>query len=133
MVAFWDYLFYRIYWFHDRVLRNHNDDMFFAAVIGVSFFMMANYYFVLELISFGMYDVRLGGKIIYLGPLTLIIIANYLFYNRKARYKTVIKRGNEINKETKVYRDILCVSYIVISFVSMGFMIYLKRNNIDIF
>ena len=107
--------------------------MSFAAVIGVSFFMMANYYFVLELISFGMYAVRLGGKIIYLGPLTLIIIANYLFYNRKARYKTVIKRGNEINKETKVYRDILCVSYIVISFVSMGFMIYLKRNNIDIF
>jgi len=95
--------------------------------------MMANCYFVIEFVSYGLLDVRLEGKMIYLGILTLIILINYIYFKRKGNYKTVIKKGEETAKKVKVYRDVLCVSYIIASFLFMGFMVYLKHNNIGIF
>ncbi len=132
-MMFFDYFFYRNYWWDIKIIKN-KDYPIFASIVGVSFFQVMNVFFIKSFIQFQLLDRKdvLDNEQNLLGIIivAIILVANYIYFNKSKRYKNIINKYRLWNSNRKYIYDILSVFYIIVTFISTIMIAYSVRNNI---
>ena len=129
VVRFFDYLFYRVYWWNCKIVKEKELPLF-STFMGVSVFHGINvstvYFFLLYLID----DIQFNNKWIYSLLLCLILLFDYVFYFKSQRYKKIINvYFIDISKSNRLIKDIILIIYIIISIFLFLWILYTGNVN----
>lgn len=128
MTKFFNHLFYRVYWWNVKVVKESQLPLY-STVLGVSLFFYLNLSTVIFTIL--LYWVRdFSGftktQHILCGGIVLLIV--YLTYVRTGRYEKVLKDSKEKPKSETRKLDIAVICYIFITFLLMILIIVKGRE-----
>jgi hypothetical protein len=131
---FFEYLFCRLYWWNTQIIKEKVTPTSYS-ISGLALFHtltiipIYSVFYVLLLKSFYIKDIL--GINPFLIIAIIVFILNY-FYFRKPRYTILLKKFNQIPKEQKKKKDILCIVYIAtIIVVNVLFFIYFRSKNLS--
>lgn len=121
------------YWLTVRFFKN-KDYPIFSTIIVVAFYQIFSILFILDFVLFQILDRRdiilerskISGFIV----ITIILIFNYIYFYNKERYKKILSKYKNLDKEKKTLYNILCITYMVLVIVLNICSIYSFKNNI---
>jgi len=131
MVGLFKYLFYRVYWWDNAVIKNSGYPIF-SAVIGVSFFQVFNIKFICDFIFYIVLKrkdlIVQQDKIIGIIIVSLVLVINWAyFYKNSSATLEKIKRFNATQK--KIW-DTIVIAYMLITLMTTIGLACAVRNNI---
>ena len=125
MVEFYHYLFYRASSYY-----KDKDFPVYSPVILISIIICLNYVTVFDTVNYFVYHDRWPSKWEYWVPLTVILIFNYWYFSKNARWQSVVKWGDKMPRIEKRRRNIYYWVYIVISLLLFAVEFYITTENV---
>ena len=127
ILKFSNHLFYRIYWWNVRIVKD-KDFPLFSALLGISVFHIMNfsavifafYIFILE-------DVQLYPDWLHILSMFLILTADYFLFIHNGHYKKLISKEYLVDKKVQKL-DWMIILYIFSTFLAVGFVILKGRE-----
>lgn len=130
MVGLFKYLYYRVYWWDNRIVKNPSYPIF-STVLGVSFFHVLNMKFLIDFIFYivlNRKDLIVNQDKVYGFIVVFLIISiNWIYFKRI--HPVVLDKMEQLNKKQKRIWDIVIVLYMLISFATTIGLAYMIRNN----
>lgn len=128
---FFSYLFYRIFWWNIKIVKN-SAYPYIASVIGVSFFQVLNSQFIIDMIGVLFFDKRwineTDSKILGFIVVTVFLFINFLVYQKTKSFNIIKMKFNYWSNQKKKLFDILCILYIATTIFSISYISYYIRN-----
>lgn len=124
-----NHLFYRIYWWNVRIVKEKNFPLF-SALLGISIFHILNFSSIIfALYIFVIGDIQLYPKWLHILLMFLILTADYFLFVHNGHYKKLISRN--IVSDNKLHKfDYLLILYMLITFGSFIFIIIKGRESL---
>lgn len=130
MVGLFKYLFYRVNWWDNRIVKN-NSYPIFSAVLGVSFFHVLNIKFISDFILYIILQRRdlivNQDKVVGLIVVSTILVFNWIYFRRI--HSVTIEKIEQLAKSQKRIWDVVIILYMLISLITTIGLAYIIRNN----
>ncbi|MGQ1786746.1 hypothetical protein [Saccharicrinis sp. GN24d3] len=131
MVGLFRYLFYRVYWWDNTVVKNNSYPVF-SAVIGVTFFQVFNVKFINDFIFYIILQrkdlIVQQDKIIGIAIITIILGLNWIYFHKKA--SMLLEKIKQLKTNHKRILDITIIVYMILTIITTIGLAYMVRNNI---
>lgn len=128
---FFNYLFYRIFWWNIKIVKNDTYP-YFASVIGVSFFQVLNLQFIIDMIGIIFFNKRwineTNSKILGFIVVSLFLLINFSIYQKTRSFNIINKKFVHWSKDKKRLFNLLCLIYIVFTMVSISYISYFIKK-----
>lgn len=130
MKIFLDYLFYKIYWWNTKIIKQ-KDSPFFYSIMGLSAFYIVNYttiiFFALLLING---NILIYPKWIQIVVMSIIVCYCYYYYMHKRDRYRIIQYFEGLNAIKIKRLNLSLVIFIILTVVChIGIVIYIKELN----
>ena len=130
MKKFTHHLFYRIYWWNTKIVKDDKSLAPFSTLLGTSLLKVLNLVSLLYLINRYLIQESLFipkwlQTIIFL----LVIMFDYFNYLYNSKYKSIIKETKDLSKSELKKRDHIVVYYIAITFILLIWIITKNFNH----
>ena len=127
ILRFSNHLFYRIYWWNVRVVKE-KDLPLFSALLGISIFHILNFSAVVfAYYIFVLKDVQLYPKWLHILFMLLILTIDYFVFVHNGRYKKLISK-NVVSDKKFQKLDFVIILYLIFTFAILGFTIIEGRE-----
>lgn len=128
MVNFFDHLFYRIYWWNKKIVKE-NEIPVFSTLLGLSVFHVLNFttiiFFYLVYIQ---KDPMAYPKSMHIGLMFIIFVIDYFIYINGGRYKRILEASKSENNSSWTGKDIYIIIYIIFTFSTLIWVIIKGRQ-----
>lgn len=116
MGKFFNHLFYRIYWWN-KVIVKEKDFPVFSSLLGISIFHILNISTLIFIyLVYVLKDPMAYPKWVHLILMFAVLVLDYFIYIHKGRYKEIIKVSEGETKKSLKTKDFISISYILVSF-----------------
>ena len=127
ILRFSNHLFYRIYWWNVRIVKE-KDLPIFSALLGISILHILNVSAVIfAFYTFVLKDVQLYPKWLHILIMFLILAIDYFLFVHNGRYKTIISKIDVSDKRFQKL-DFAIILYLIFTFAILGFTIIKGRE-----
>jgi len=130
MVGLFKYLYYRVYWWDNRIVKN-NSYPIFSTVLGISFFHVLNIKFLSDFflyIILNRRDLIVNQDKVYGFVVVFFIISiNWIYFKRI--HPVVLAKMEQLDKKQKRIWDIVIILYMLITLATTIGLAYIIRNN----
>ncbi len=119
--------FFRIYWWNVQIVKEKELPIF-STLLGIAVLHILNFTtIVFGFITFVIEDVNIYPKWIHIICMLLILIIDYFLFVHKDKYKEIISKNHIPENQIKKL-DYLVIFYILLTFVSLAFIIIKGRE-----
>lgn len=127
MIKLFDYLFFRVFWWNESIVKEKGMPIL-STIIGVALFPYLNLLTLLYTIILLRYDglpILPKWSIVLIGIFVVVSVYYGLVFKRD--YKEIIKENKAYSKKEKTKKDIVIISYIILTFASLVWIIIKGR------
>ncbi len=120
MKKLFNHLFYRVYWWNIKIIKERDVPVLSAFVLTAGM-MGINLLSIFGLLVIG-FNVQLFPDGGYIPLLILVSINNYFWFIHGKKYSVIINKSEKLNNVVKRKLDIIVISYLILS-LSLFFLI----------
>ena len=127
-MIFFNYLFYRLYWWNTKIIKETTVPVFYAS-IGLATFQGLNFisfYFLFSVYIFNNYNTSKEMTMLLGG---IICLFNLLYYGINKRYLKIIKTNEFKSVKEKRKKDFFCILYILFTILLSIFTVVIGHEH----
>ncbi len=128
-----DIFFYINYNITFKLFKNKEYPVF-SSIVVITFYQVFTLLFILDFILFQILDRRdvvlERSEILGFIIITIILIFNYFYFHKKERYKKIINKYNEVNKQKVNLYYTISIVYMIFIILLNIYSVYSIKNNI---
>ena len=122
-----NHLFYRIYWWNVRIVKE-KDFPVFSALLGIAVFHILNFSAIIfAFYTFVLKDVQLYPKWLHILFMFLILTVDYFLFIHNGHYKKLTSK-NDVSDKNFQKLDFAILMYLLSTFAILGFVINKGRE-----